>query len=73
MLGELSINPGIWLKRFGLTVLEFFLPRLCLFCGAAVGETAAVAVCPECESLISGSRAPCATAAARCLPIPGRG
>ena len=58
MLGELSINPGIWLKRFGLTVLDFFLPRLCLFCGAAVGETAAVAVCPECESLITWVESP---------------
>ena len=40
------------LKRFGLTVLEFFLPRLCLFCGAGVGEEAAQAVCPECEAQI---------------------
>ena len=66
-------DPGIWLKRFGLTVLEFFLPRLCLFCEAAVGETAAVAVCPECESLIKWVENPRATAAARCLPIPGGG
>ncbi len=40
------------LKHFGLTVLEFFLPRLCLFCGAAVGEEALQAVCPECEARI---------------------
>jgi ComF family protein len=61
MLGELSINPAMWLKRFGLTVLEFFLPRLCLFCGAAVGETAAVAVCPACESQIKWVESPLCT------------
>jgi ComF family protein len=33
-------------------VLEFFLPRLCLFCEAPVGETAPEAVCPECEANI---------------------
>ena len=50
--GEFSKNSRVWLKRFGLSVLEFFLPRLCLFCGAAVGEDAAVAVCPECQGKI---------------------
>jgi predicted amidophosphoribosyltransferase len=50
-------NP-IWLKRFGLTVLEFFLPRMCLFCGAAVGETAAQAVCPACEARIEWVESP---------------
>jgi len=40
--------PMLSLKRFGLSVLEFFLPRLCLFCGTAVGAAAAVAVCPAC-------------------------
>ena len=46
------------LKRFGLTVLEFFLPRLCLFCGAGVGEEAAQAVCPECEAGIDWVESP---------------
>lgn len=61
MLAEFSINPGIWLKRFGLTVLEFFLPRLCLFCDAAVGENAAVAVCPECQGQIEWVASPLCT------------
>jgi ComF family protein len=52
-----SINPG-WLKRFSLTVLEFFLPRLCLFCGAGVGEAAAQAVCPKCEAQIEWVASP---------------
>jgi ComF family protein len=47
-----AIIPAASLKRFSLTVLEFFLPRLCLFCGAAVGADAAVAVCPQCEGKI---------------------
>jgi ComF family protein len=46
------------LKSFGLTVLEFFLPRLCLFCGAGVGEEAAQAICPECEAQIDWVRSP---------------
>jgi ComF family protein len=61
MLAEFWINPGIRLKRLGLTVLEFFLPRLCLFCGVAVGEEAAVAVCPECESQIHWVESPLCT------------
>ncbi len=73
MLAEFSINPGIWLKRFGLTVLEFFLPRLCLFCGAAVGETAAVAVCPECESLIKWVESPLCSRCGKMFAGPGGG
>jgi ComF family protein len=61
MLAEFSINPGTWLKRFGLTVLEFFLPRLCLFCEAAVGEEAEVAVCPECQGQIEWVASPLCT------------
>ncbi len=48
----------MWLKRFGSGLLEFFLPRLCLFCGAAVGEAAAVALCPECEAIIQWVASP---------------
>ncbi len=47
-----------WLKRFSFTVLEFFLPRMCLFCGAGVGEGAAQAVCPECEAQIEWVTSP---------------
>ena len=61
MLAEFSINPRIWLKRFGLTVLEFFLPRLCLFCDAAVGEEAEVAVCPACQGQINWVASPLCT------------
>jgi len=54
-------GPTVWLKQFGATLLEFFLPRLCLFCGVAVGEAAAVAVCPECEARIKWVASPLCT------------
>jgi ComF family protein len=65
MRQNFSMHPGIWLKRVGLNVLEFFLPRLCLFCGAAVGEQAAVAVCPECEAQIEWVASPLCTCCGR--------
>jgi ComF family protein len=61
MLQNFPINPGFWLKRVELNLLEFFLPRLCLFCGAAVGEEAAVAVCPACEARIQWVESPLCT------------
>jgi ComF family protein len=48
----------LWLKRVSLTLLEFFLPRLCLFCGAAVGAEAQVAVCPDCNGQIEWVASP---------------
>ena len=54
-------GPTVWLKQFGATLLEFFLPRMCLFCGVAVGEAAAVAVCPECEAQIEWVESPLCT------------
>jgi len=66
--GEPWKNFGIWLKRFGLNVLEFFLPRLCLFCGAAVGEESAAAVCPECEAQIEWVASPLCTCCGRVFP-----
>jgi ComF family protein len=54
-------DSTVWLKRFGATLLEFFLPRMCLFCGVAVGEAAAVAVCPECEAQINWVESPLCT------------
>jgi ComF family protein len=54
----MPFGPTVWLKQFGASLLEFFLPRLCLFCGVAVGEEAAVAVCPECEAQIKWVASP---------------
>jgi ComF family protein len=50
-----------WLKHSASSILEFFLPRLCLFCGTAVGEEAKVAVCPECEGQIERVASPICT------------
>jgi ComF family protein len=57
----MAMIPSAWLKHFGSTILEFFLPRLCLFCDAAVGEGAEVAVCPECEEQIQWVESPLCT------------
>jgi len=54
-----------WLKSFSAGLLEFFLPRMCLFCGVPVGETAVVAVCPECEALITRVASPLCTCCGR--------
>ena len=50
-----------FIKNLSSTILEFFLPRLCLFCEAAVGEEAPVAVCPECEAQIRWVESPLCT------------
>jgi ComF family protein len=57
--------PSAWLKYFGASLLEFFLPRMCLFCGVPVGETAVVAVCPECEAQIEWVESPLCTCCGR--------
>ncbi len=48
----------MWLKRLSLNILDFFLPRLCVFCGAAVGEQAQVAVCPACDEAVDWVASP---------------
>jgi ComF family protein len=67
-----TFSPA-WFKRLGLNVLEFFLPRLCLFCGAAVGESAPTAICPECESAIEWVASPLCTCCGVVFPAPGGG
>jgi ComF family protein len=54
-------DPKLRLKQFGATLLEFFLPRMCLFCGVPVGEQAVVAVCPACEAQIQWVESPLCT------------
>ena len=45
---------------------------MCLFCGAAVGEEAALAVCPECEAQIEWVDSPLCTCCGRMFDVPGR-
>lgn len=54
----MEMKPAAWLKRYSLTFLEFFLPRLCLFCGGVVEQDAAVAVCPGCEACLERVQSP---------------
>jgi ComF family protein len=65
-------NPA-WFKRFGLSVLEFFLPRMCLFCGAGVGEEAKQAICAECEAQIDWVRSPLCPCCGRMFESPEGG
>ena len=52
-------NSGAsWLKRSAFQILDFFLPRLCLFCGGVVAEEAAAAVCPDCQGQIEWVESP---------------
>jgi ComF family protein len=61
----MAMVPPAWFKYFGASLLEFFLPRMCLFCGVPVGETAVVAVCPECEAQIFWVASPLCTCCGR--------
>ena len=61
----MAMVPPAWLKYFGASLLEFFLPRMCLFCGVPVGETAVVAVCPDCEAQIKWVASPLCTCCGR--------
>jgi ComF family protein len=61
----MAMVPPAWLKYFGASLLEFFLPRMCLFCGVPVGETAVVAVCPDCEAQITWVASPLCTCCGR--------
>ncbi len=65
-------SPLGWLKQSAFSILEFFLPRLCLFCGTAVGEKAEVAVCPECEAQIEWVGSPYLHLLRDGICLPGR-
>jgi ComF family protein len=64
MNNYLSANLS-WFKHFSASLLEFFLPRMCLFCGVPVGEAAAVAVCLDCEAQIQWVASPLCTCCGR--------
>ena len=42
---------------------------MCLFCGVPVGETAVVAVCPECEARIEWVASPLCTCCGRVFEV----
>jgi len=54
----ISSSAASWVRQFSFRVLDFFLPRLCLFCGGVVAEEAEAAVCPDCERTIEWVESP---------------
>ena len=51
-------EPQPWWHKVSAALLEFFLPRLCVFCEQVVGEKAEVAVCPACEAKVEWVASP---------------
>jgi ComF family protein len=47
-----------WWRKLGAPLLDFLLPRLCVFCGSAVEEAAEAAVCLKCESRLAWVASP---------------
>jgi ComF family protein len=62
------MNAPFWLKQFSFRILDFFLPRLCLFCGGVVAEEAKAAVCPDCEGGIQWVESPVCTCCGLVFP-----
>lgn len=59
----------MWLKRLTLTALDFFLPRLCVFCQEAVGAEAPCAVCRACEARLDWVKSPLCPCCGRVFPV----
>jgi ComF family protein len=62
-------HTAAWFKKFSFQVLDFFLPRLCLFCGGVVAEEAAAAVCPACEGTIEWVESPVCPCCGLIFPV----
>ena len=58
-----------WWQKFGLSCLDFFLPRLCVFCEAGVGGEAPAAVCPACEDNLEWVESPLCPCCGRVFPV----
>ncbi|MBI4644527.1 MAG: ComF family protein [Deltaproteobacteria bacterium] len=65
----ISGSAASWLRQFGFRVLDFFLPRLCLFCGGVVAEEAKAAVCPDCEGKIEWVESPVCPCCGLMFPV----
>ncbi|RLA88267.1 MAG: ComF family protein [Deltaproteobacteria bacterium] len=52
------VSCGARLKHFSYMLLDFFLPRFCLFCGAPAGPEPGAAICSECQSQIEWIHSP---------------
>ena len=58
-----------WWRKAGLSLLEFFLPRLCVFCGEVVEQEAKAAVCPACEDKLEWVASPLCSCCGRVFPV----
>ncbi|MFZ2089736.1 MAG: ComF family protein [Desulfobaccales bacterium] len=50
-------------------MLDFFLPRLCVFCGEVVKEDAPASVCPACEARVEWVASPLCPCCGRVFPV----
>ena len=57
-----------WWQKAGSTLLDFFLPRLCVFCGEVSREEVPAAVCPACEEKIEWVTNPLCPCCGRIFP-----
>jgi ComF family protein len=58
-----------WWHKAGLTLLDFFLPRLCVFCGEVTEPEAPAAVCPACEAKLEWLASPLCSCCGRLFPV----
>jgi ComF family protein len=58
-----------WWQKTGLNLLDFFLPRLCVFCGDVAGGEAPAAVCPACEAKLEWVASPLCSCCGRVFPV----
>jgi len=59
----------MWIRRLAFAALDFFLPRLCVFCHEAVAGEAPAAVCFKCESRLQWIRSPLCPSCGRLFPV----
>jgi ComF family protein len=58
-----------WWQKTGLALLDFFLPRLCVFCGEVAGEEAAAPICAACEAKVEWVASPLCPCCGRVFPV----
>ena len=64
----LVIQTRPWWQKAGVTLLDFFLPRLCVFCGEVARGEAPAAVCTTCEGKIEWVASPLCPCCGRVFP-----
>ncbi len=57
------------LKNIAGYALDFFLPRLCVFCGAPMEHTAGSAICPACDQAVQRVASPLCPRCGRLFPM----